>query len=93
MSSIIIKEEELRGIQQRFSALYDIVVNTQYSSENIFSETKADSANKGLEVLTSVEAIINLFSEIVKKTDIYLGMTIEGFHSVDKRKANEFKID
>ena len=66
MSSIIIKEEELRGIQQRFSALYDIVVNTQYSSENIFSETNADSANKGLEVLTSVEAIINLFSEIVK---------------------------
>lgn len=93
MSSIIIKEEELRGIQQRFSALYDIVVNTQYSSENIFSETNADSANKGLEVLTSVEAIINLFSEIVKKTDIYLGMTIKGFQSVDKRKANEFKID
>lgn len=93
MSSIIIKEEELQSIQQRFSALYDVVVNTQYSSENIFSETKSDSADKGLEILASVESALSLLSEIVRKTDTYLGITIEGFQSIDKKKENDFKVD
>ncbi|MEE0934204.1 MAG: hypothetical protein U0L42_00875 [Methanobrevibacter sp.] len=93
MSSIKINEEELRSIQQRFSALYDLVVNTEYLSENMFSITKSTSAKKGMEIMICAQSAFSLFSEIVKKTDSYLGMTIEGFQSVDEKKANEFKTD
>lgn len=91
MSSIRINEEELRSIQQRFSALYDLVVNTECLSENMFSITKSTSAKKGMEIMICARSAFSLFSEIVKKTDSYLGRTIEGFQSVDMLKADDFK--